>query len=162
MGCHNYGGTGAASVVLAGDKGVYFNASYADLWRKGYTGAIGAGPAAIQQARSWGSHASGLVQTLQAGHHSVTLTPAEYDRIVTWVDLNAVYYPSYAANYPDNAGGRSPLNDTDLTSPHTLTGVDVYNIKGLGEQISFDRPSMSPFDRHKPDECRFLPEDLLL
>ncbi|MCX6873029.1 MAG: hypothetical protein NTW21_04370 [Verrucomicrobia bacterium] len=144
MACHDYGGSGAASVVLAGDKGVYFNASYADLWRKGYTGAIGAGPAAIQQARSWGSHASLLVQALQAGHHSVTLSPAEYDRIVTWVDLNAVYYPSYAANYPDNAGGRSPLNDTDLTSLRTLTGVDVYNIKGLGEQISFDRPSMSP------------------
>jgi len=144
MACHDYGGSAAPSCVLAADKGVYFNASYADLWRKGLTGAIGAGPAAIQQARSWGAHASRLVQALQGGHHSVTLSPAEYDRIVTWVDLNAVYYPSYAANYPDNAGGRSPLNDADLTSLRTLSGVDVYNIKGLGEQISFDRPSMSP------------------
>ena len=142
--CHDYGGTGAASVVLAGDKGIYFNASYADLWRKGYTGAIGAGPAAIQPARAWGSHASRLIQTLRAGHYDVALTATEWDRLVTWVDLNAVYYPSYAANYPDNAGGRSPLTDTDLNTLRTLTGVNVNNIKGLGEQVCFDRPAKSP------------------
>ncbi|MCX6929203.1 MAG: hypothetical protein NT154_39195, partial [Verrucomicrobia bacterium] len=144
LGCHDQGGSAAASLILAADKGVYFNASYADLWRKGYTGAIGAGPAAIQPPRVWGSHASKLVQTLQAGHYDVTLTAEEWDRIVTWVDLNAVYYPTYAANYPNNAGGRSPLNDTDLTTLRTLSGVDVYNIKGLGEQVYFDRPAKSP------------------
>lgn len=143
--CHDVGGTGAGKVILAGDKGVYFNASYADLWRKGYTGAIGAGPAAIQSARSWGSSVTNkLVQIIRAGHYSVTLTPEEWERLITWVDMNAVYYPSYAANYPNNAGGRSPLADADLNTLKSLTGVNVNNIKGLGEQIYFDRPAKSP------------------
>ena len=146
--CHDYGGTGAAKVVLAGDKGVCFNASYAELWRKGYTGAIGAGPAAIQQAKSWGSHASRLVQTILGTHAArVTLTAEEFDRIVTWVDLNAVYYPSYASNYPDNAGGRSPLTFSQLSQITGFTSKNVNDadsVKSLGEQISFDRPEKSP------------------
>jgi autotransporter-associated beta strand protein len=146
--CHDYGGTGAAKVVLAGDKGVCFNASYAELWRKGYTGAVGAGPAAIKQALSWGSHASRLIQALQGTHtNRVTLTAAEFDRVVTWLDLNAVYYPSYASNYPNNAGGRSPLNSAQLSQLVTYTGTNVANadsVKSLGELISFDRPERSP------------------
>jgi len=69
------------------------------------------------------------------------------DRIVTWVDLNAVYYPSYASNYPDNAGGRSPLIFTQLSQLAGFTGKNVYDansVKSLGEQISFDRPEKSP------------------
>jgi autotransporter-associated beta strand protein len=148
IGCHDTGGTGAAKVVLAGDRGMCFNASYAELWRKGYTGAIGAGPAAIQQAKSWGSYASKLVQTILGSHTSrVTLTASEFDRIATWVDLNAVYYPSYAANYPNNAGGRSPLNATQLSQLASYTGKDVStadSVKRVGELIWFDRPAQSP------------------
>lgn len=148
MSCHDTGGTGAAKVVLAGDKGICFNASYAELWRKKYTGAIGAGPAAIQQAKSWGSYTSKLVQTILGSHtNRVTLTAAEFDRIVTWVDLNAVYYPSYAANYPGNAGGRSPLTFVQLTQIATYTGTNVSNadsVKSVGELIWFDRPEKSP------------------
>ena len=148
LGCHDYGGLGAAKVVLAGDKGVCFNASYAELWRKGYTGAIGAGPAAIQQARTWGSHASLLVKTILGSHtNRVALTAAEFDRIVTWVDLNAVYYPSYASNYPDNAGGRSPLTFAQLSQLAGYTGKnvsDANSVKNVGELISFDRPEKSP------------------
>ncbi len=146
--CHDYGGTGAAKVTLAGDKGVCFNASYAELWRKKYTGAVGAGPAAILPALSWGSHVSKLVQTLRGSHLGrVSLTAAEFDRIVTWLDLNAVYYPDYSANYPGNAGGRSPLTFTQLSQLTTYTGTNVLNadsVKSLGELISFDRPALSP------------------
>lgn len=148
LSCHDTGGTGATKVVLAGDKGVCFNASYVELWRKGYTGAIGAGPAAVQQARSWGSYTSKLVQTLLGTHtNRVTLTASEFDRIVTWVDLNAVYYPSYAANYPGNAGGRSPLTFTQLSQIASYTGKNVSNadsVKSVGELIWFDRPEQSP------------------
>jgi len=148
MSCHDTGGTGAAKVVLAGDKGICFNASYAELWRKKYTGAIGAGPAAIQQAKSWGSYASTLVQTILGSHtNRVTLTASEFNRIVTWVDLNAVYYPSYAANYPNNAGGRSPLSSTQLGQIATYTSKDVStadSVKRVGELIWFDRPEQSP------------------
>ncbi len=146
--CHDYGGTGASKVVLAGDKGVCFNASYAELWRKGYTGAIGAGPASTRPALSWGSHASKLVQTILGSHtNRVALTAAEFDRIVTWIDLNAVYYPSYASNYPNTAGGRSPLTFTQLSQLVAYTGTNVTDadsVKSLGELISFDRPAKSP------------------
>jgi len=148
LGCHDTGGTGAAKVVLAGDKGICFNASYAELWRKGYTGAVGAGPAALKQAKSWGSHASRLIQTLQGAHtNRVTLAAEEFDRIVTWLDLNAVYYPSYAANYPGNAGGRSPLTFVQLSQIAAYTGKNVASadsVKSVGELIWFDRPEASP------------------
>ncbi len=148
MECHDYGGPGTVKVTLAGDKGVCFNASYAELWRKGYTGAIGAGPAAIQQAKAWGSHASRLVQALRGSHTSrVTLSAEEFVRIVTWLDLNAVYYPDYASNYPNGAGGRSPLSFAQLSAIAGYTGASVHNagsVKSVGELISFDRPAMSP------------------
>ncbi len=68
---------------------VTFNTAYTELWRKGYLHCVGAGPAEIQQAYSWGSHASKLVQVLRTpgtpGHEQLQLTPEEFDRIVTWV-----------------------------------------------------------------------------
>ena len=42
-----------------------------------------------------GSHASSVVQLLRRGHEDVELTPAEFIRLVTWVDANAPYYGSY-------------------------------------------------------------------
>jgi len=148
MSCHDYGGPGTVKVTLAGDKGLCFNASYAELWRKGYTGAIGAGQAAIQPAKAWGSHASRLVEILQSTHtNRVTLTAEEFDRIVTWIDQNAVYYPSYASNYPNNAGGRSPLSPAQLSQLAAYTGANVGSaaaVKASGELVSFDRPEMSP------------------
>jgi formylglycine-generating enzyme required for sulfatase activity len=35
---------------------------------------------------------SELVQMLQKGHHGVTLDEEEWDRIVTWIDMNAPFY----------------------------------------------------------------------
>jgi len=101
---------------------------------------VGAGPPAIQQAYSWGSHASKLTQVLTAArpHHDVKLTPEELGRIVTWVDLNAPYYPSYASAYPKNCFGRSPLNNVQIDRLKQL-GVATGNI-----DLSFDRPEISP------------------
>ncbi|MDD2597974.1 MAG: autotransporter-associated beta strand repeat-containing protein [Kiritimatiellae bacterium] len=148
MSCHDYEGPGTVKVTLAGDKGLCFNKSYSELWKKGYTGAIGAGPAAIQQAKAWGSHASRLVKTLQSTHvNRAALTAAEFDRIVTWLDLNAVYYPSYASNYPNNAAGRSPLSFAQLSQLAGYTGANVGSanaVKAAGELVAFDRPEMSP------------------
>jgi hypothetical protein len=148
MECHDYGGE---PPLLAGDKGVFFNASYSDLYRRsfsgsqwGYTGVVGAGPAAIQQPKAWGSHKSRLIATIRGGHQGVTLSPEELERLTTWIDLNGVYYPGYASNFPANEAGRSPLTGTQLNSINSLTGRNVRNVKGLGEQISFDRPASSP------------------
>jgi hypothetical protein len=146
--CHDFG---QDLPVLAGDKGVYFNASYADLHRAsfsgsqwGYTGVVGAGPAAIQLPKAWGSHKSKLIETVRGNHKGVSLSTEELERLITWIDLNGVYYPSYASNFPNNAGGRSPLGNGDLSTISSLTGKSVTNVKGIGEQISFDRPEESP------------------
>ncbi|MCX6915766.1 MAG: hypothetical protein NT167_22425, partial [Verrucomicrobia bacterium] len=112
--CHDYGKEGGKKLVLAGDRGLIFNASYVNLWTKGTLTVVGAGPPEILQAYSWGSHP------------------------ITWVDLNAPYYPSYASAYPRNPYGRSPLDDGQLGKLRQL-GVSTGII-----DLSFDRPEISP------------------
>ena len=146
--CHDFGKEGSKKLVLAGDKDPFFNASYTQLWRKGYIKAIGAGPAGVQRAYAWGSHASKIVQVLQKGHNDVKLDKESFDRIVTWIDINAPYYPTYDSAYPDNMGGRSPLDDEQIRRLGQLTGVnweaEVNFGSNTGPWVSFDRPELSP------------------
>jgi hypothetical protein len=146
--CHDYGKDGGKKLNLAADRTNTFNTSYNELWRKKYMKAIGAGPSYIQQAYSWGSHASKLVKTIREGHNDVRLTDAEFETIVTWIDLNAPYYPSYDCTYPDNLAGRSPLSNAQIERLGRLTGVPFANLANhranLGPQVSFDRPELSP------------------
>jgi hypothetical protein len=147
VGCHDYGTPAGETLNLAGDRGLAFSASYNELWRKNYLSVVGAGPAEIQPPYSWGSHASRLVQVLREGHQGVELDGESFDRIVTWIDLNAPYYPTYASAYPENPYGRSPLSNDQLKRLGSLTGVDFLNSKTAHEtesQISFDRPELSP------------------
>jgi hypothetical protein len=146
--CHDFGKEAGAKLVLAGDRDLVFNASYIDLWRRGAIRAIGAGPSQIQPARSWGAHASRLVQVLRKGHAGVRLSPEDWDRIVTWIDLNAPYYPSYASAHPENPAGRSPLDSKQVERLEALTGVPLRKMLShggnKGPQISFERPEISP------------------
>jgi hypothetical protein len=146
--CHDFGKPGAAKVVLAGDRDEVFNAAYNELWRKRYVSVVGAGPAQTQQAYSWGSHASRLVEVIRSGHQGVTLDRESFDRIVTWIDLNAPYYPTYASAYPDNLAGRCPLDNGQLARLTELTGVPFAQLAdhaaNRGPQLSFDRPELSP------------------
>jgi len=146
MKCHDYGGRGGDKLILAGDRTLSFNASYIDLWSSGITGAIGGGPYDVQEARSWGSHASKLVEVLEKGHQDVELSEEEMDRIVTWIDINAVYYPSYASAFPDHTFGRSPLTPQAEKRLRELSGAKFVSNHGHqhGAQVSFDRPEMSP------------------
>ena len=111
-----------------------------NLWTKGALTVVGAGPPEIQQPYSWGSHASKLTKVLTGTnpHNDVKLTPDELERIITWVDLNATYYPSYASAYPQNPYGRSPISEAQLARLKQL-GVDTGII-----DLSFDRPELSP------------------
>jgi len=52
--CHDYGKEGGKKLVLAGDRGLIFNASYVNLWTKGALSVVGAGPPEIKQAYSVG------------------------------------------------------------------------------------------------------------
>ena len=56
-------------------------------------------------------------------HKNLKLSPEEIDRIFTWVDLNGVYYPTYASAYPDSLTGRVPLDAGELDRLSRLTGV---------------------------------------
>ena len=146
--CHDYGKDAGKKLNLARDRTNTFNTSYNELWRKKYIKAIGAGPADIQQPFSWGSHASKLVKVIREGHEDVKLTKAEFESIVTWIDLNGPYYPRYDSAYPDNLSGRSPLNSKQLNRLGTLTGVPFVKLANhstnRGPQLSFDRPQLSP------------------
>lgn len=163
--CHDYGQEAGETLVLAGDRTMTFNTSYNELWRKKYVGAIGAGPSDIQQPYSWGSHASKLVEVLRSGHNDVKLNEEEFNRIVTWIDLNATYYPRYDCAYPANLAGRCPLDNKQLQRLTELTGVPfaklaTYN-KNAGPQVSFDRPYLSPClakfsDKSNPDYLEAL------
>jgi hypothetical protein len=146
--CHDCGKEAGKKLVLAGDRTNTFNTSYNELWRKKYIKAIGAGPSDIQPPYSWGSHTSKIVEVLRGRHNDVELSEEEFDRIVTWIDLNAPYYPRYDCAYPANLTGRSPLNNNQIKRLTELTGVPfaklaVHN-QNAGPQVSFDRPHLSP------------------
>ncbi len=149
--CHDYGQEAGGKLNLAPDRTITFNTAYNDLWRKGYVGGVGAGPAEVQPARSWGSHASKLMQVLRtpdfAGHEDVKLSKEEFDRIATWLDLNGVYYPTYACAYPESLTGRSPLDGKQLARLAELTGVGFVHLRSYnanqGPQVSLARPELS-------------------
>ncbi len=143
--CHDFGLPAGTNLVLALDRTLSFNASYIDLWSRGYISCVGAGPAEIQPAFSWGSHASRLSRVIQTNHHGVTLNAEETDRIITWMDINAPYYPTYASAYPDNPCGRSPLTMPQYDRLKQLTGAPFVLGHGPNQraQISFERPERS-------------------
>ena len=142
--CHDYGKKAGKKLNLSGDLGAFFCTSYVDLWATGAIKCIGGGPAEIQSAYSWGSHASKLTRTLY-GHGRAKLSDEERDRVITWMDINAVYYPRYETAYPDNPGGRMPLSFKEKEQLEKLCGAKIENSHGKRqrEQLDFDRPELS-------------------
>jgi hypothetical protein len=156
--CHDFGLPAGEKLNLAPDRNLIFNTSYNELWRKGYIDVVGGGPAEIKQARSWGSHASELTRVLLNEHEShdeVQLTREEFERIATWIDLNAVFYPCYASSYHYNPGGRSPITAAGVNRLSELTGRSLErqfsHVSNKGPLVSFDRPELSPVLREFSD-----------
>lgn len=148
--CHDYGKDAGRKLNLNGDLGLVFNTSYVELRRKRHVHVVGAGPFQVQMPKSWGSHASRLAKVLLEGHgepevdKQIRLDAESFERIVTWIDINAPYYPSYAGGaYRDNLYGRSPLDHKELGRLSALTGVNVRD-RGRLAQVSFTRPEKSP------------------
>ena len=166
--CHDFGGEAADTLVLAPDRNLVFNTSYNEIWRKGYINIAGAGPADHFDAYEKGSHASKLIQVLDSESHAdvrAKMTDAEYNALITWIDINGVFYSDYVAPFRENMSGRSPLAARDLLALNQLTGVQmgggydqttnqVYHIYGdsvqwnmktnQGPLVTFDRPELSP------------------
>ena len=44
---------------------------------------------------TYGSNASRLTKLLSAGHHGVSLTDEQWERLAVWIDANGVYYDRY-------------------------------------------------------------------
>ena len=159
--CHDYGKEAGDVLNLAGDLGLAFNTSYLALrtkspirWHEDKPGkpkalvkAVDDGPPQVLPPYAWGSHRSRLVDLMLGDHYDVDLDGESLDRIITWIDLNAPYYGSYASAYPDNLFGRSPLDDRQLARLAELTGVPV-NARNVGaelagSQVNFSRPEWS-------------------
>ena len=146
--CHDFGQPAGDKLNLSGDRSMTFNVAYAALWRRGWLSAVGAGPAETKPAYSWGSNASSFVAVIKNGHKDVQLDPESFDRIVTWIDLNAPYYPEYASAFPGNLSGRCPLNPDQVARLGKITGIDFNALAdcaaNTGAQVDFDRPELSP------------------
>ncbi len=149
--CHDYGTEGGKKLLFAGDLTLCFNVSYAELRRKGHVKVIGAGPADILPPYSWGSHKSRLVERLRKYRDEGKLDPEGFDRVVTWIDINAPYYPSYASSYPGNLYGRSPLDGKQLGALGKLVGMNLTG-REHADQVSLTRPELSPCLAKIPDK----------
>ena len=150
--CHDYGKEAGKKLNLSGDLNTAFNASYVELRTKGYVNVVGAGPHQVLLPKSWGSHASKLAKQILEGHGNpgidaqLHLDRESMDRILTWIDINAPYYPDYAAGaFQNNPFGRSPLTHDELKNLGSAVGVDLlkYGTPDVAK-VSFTRPTDSP------------------
>ncbi len=154
--CHDYGEQAGDSLNLSGDKTLLFNLSYLELHRRSGTqfklaepGApdplikvVNHGPPEVLPAYSWGSHRSRIVQVLRDGHYGVELDKESLNRLVTWIDLNAVYYGSFASARPSHFGGRCPIPPADIKRLNELTGLDVTE-EVKASYVNLTRPELS-------------------
>jgi len=67
---------------------------------------------------------------------------------VTWIDLNAPYYPTGYSARPGPAPGRNPLSGRESSRLFALTGLKINQLlvadQYTGPQVCFDRPEISP------------------
>jgi len=148
--CHTPEKPAGKKLNLTGASGVVFNPSYAELWAKHYIKPVGAGPARILNAKEWGSTQSKIVPFLRKKHGGVNLEkddPAAFNRVITWIDINAPYYASYSTSYPNNPFGRSPLTGGELNQLSKLVGRNVSaRPSDHGRVGHFLRDDISPRD----------------
>ncbi len=146
--CHDFDAKNRDKLVLAKDKNTFFNAAYVNMYVKKEVTLVGGGPAAIQEAYSWGTHASKLTKVIDGNHKGVKLSTKEKEILYTWMDLNGVYYPVYESAFDSTLAGRSPLYNYEINELVQLTGVNIWELNSHGRkltaQIAFDRPEVSP------------------
>ena len=154
--CHDYGKPAGEKLVLARDRGVVFNVSYCQIRLNDYVRVPGAGPHNTLKPYEWGSSVSRLGKILLTGHPDPMIDrqrrkmglwldkesdPESFERVMTWIDINAPYYPYYGSSYRDHDYGRSPISTGALRRLMELTGENRWDIS---LDISFDRPEVSP------------------
>lgn len=135
--------------LAPGSRDARGNTVHGDAWRSWFPDKAGAdklliktvlqGPPGVLPPRVWGSRCSRLVDVLRAEHYGVVLSREEFDRIATWIDLNAPYYGVYTSVYP----GRIPLSTSSIARLCELLGEDQWTLAKTNS-ISFTRPEFSP------------------
>lgn len=151
--CHDEGCSGAAKMVLSGDKGIVFSKSYTEIvWKEG----VSANPDGIGKTRpanAWGAKQSKIIWMLRDGHGGCELSDGEFFALRLWIDLNVPYYDTVSSAYMESPSGRSPLSFGELKRlfdickmPKVLNADNKTLIlarKYPIEIISFDRPESS-------------------
>jgi len=145
--CHDFGKPAGQKLLLCGDRSMTFAASYKALFLKHAINCLGTGKAPILQPYTWGSTRSPIIERLDKGHQGIKLAPDEMDALVTWIDLNGPYYPTYDCAYPNNLAGRCPLDNNQVARLGKLVGLEFRRFIGYGANrgalVSFDRPELS-------------------
>lgn len=88
-------------VILTGEPQGSFSRSYNELvkrvpfaaWGNGLSMAANSEP--LTRPDHFGARGSKLMKALLAGHYDVKLTPDEIERLVTWMDANALFYGTF-------------------------------------------------------------------
>lgn len=88
-------------VILSGESQGSFSRSYNELvkrvpfaaWGNGLSMAANSEP--LTRPDHFGARGSKLMKALLAGHYDVKLTPDEIERLVTWMDANALFYGTF-------------------------------------------------------------------
>jgi len=94
--CHN-NEKARGKVVLTGEPQGHFTKSYNALAPRVPYSAWGA-PSTLEplaQPEHFGALGSPIARCFEPSHHRVALTPAEFDRIVTWMDANVMFYGTF-------------------------------------------------------------------
>lgn len=160
MSCHDFDKNDRNKLVLSRDMNPFFNAAYVNLYVKKLVTLVGGGPADIQQAYSWGAHASKLTGVIDGNHHNVKLSDREKETLYAWMDINGVYYPVYESAFDSTMAGRSPLHNHEINELGQLTGVNFWALNNHGRnltaQVAFDRPEESPcLDGIRADKVKY-------
>lgn len=94
-------GPGGKAILLTGEPEGRYTKSYNALvervsyaaWGRGEFPAGNCEPLAMPDF--FGARGSALMKMLDEGHHNVELSPEEHERLVTWMDANALFYGTF-------------------------------------------------------------------
>ena len=107
--CHNQ--DHKRGLDFRGDKTDGFSLGYENLRPFVKVSGTRSQPPAIP-AKSVGAIASPVIAMLERGHNKVVLTPEQKSRLITWIDVGAPYYGSYALTRYDAPFGRCIVRDS--------------------------------------------------
>jgi len=90
-------------VILTGQAQGHYTASYNALAGRVPFSAWGGKPGDFRQVNSepltqpgfFGARGSPLMKLIRQGHYDVALTPADFERLATWMDANALFYGTF-------------------------------------------------------------------